>query len=425
LRIEELQEQLGMMSIKTLRPQSIPLNVKVVLIGSPTIFQLLHRLDPDFQELFKVKADFDVEMDNSRENTEAFVSFLASIVSQEEIPELNASGAAKMIEHAARTAGHKEKISTRFGDVADLLREAGYWSSQRESTEISGEDVQRAVDEKIYRSSMIKEKIVELIDEGTIQIDTDASAAGRVNGLSVMQFGDFLFGRPNRITATVAAGQDGVVDIEREAKLGGPVHNKGVLILTGYLQNAFARHTPLSLSARLVFEQSYSGVEGDSASSAELYALLSALADAPVFQGLAVTGSVNQSGDVQAIGGVNEKVEGFFDVCSVKGLTGSQGVVIPAGNVQNLMLREDVVEAITRKQFHIWPVSRIEEGIELLTGIPAGARDESGEFPANSIFRSVEATLTELHEILRRSGQAARGGFQDATAGPLHTGEDD
>ena len=409
LRIEEIQEQLGLMSIKTLRPQAIPLNVKVVLIGSPLIYQLLHQLDPDFQELFKVKADFDVEMDRNNDNMRSFVSFLACTVEREQLPHLDAGGAAKMLEHATRTAEHKDKLSTRFGEVSDLLREAAYWCARRDGGEISGDDVQRAIDEKIYRSSMIKEKIVELIERGTLLIATDASAAGQVNGLSVMQLGDFTFGRPNRITATVAAGRDGIIDIERESKLGGPIHNKGVLILSGFLSRVFARHSALSMSARLVFEQSYGGVEGDSASSAELYALLSSLAKAPAFQGVAVTGSVNQNGDIQAIGGVNEKIEGFFDVCSVKGLTGSQGVIIPQSNVQNLVLREDVVDAIEQRRFHIWPVQRIEEGIEILTGTPAGEPDESGAFAANTIFYSVQETLNEFQEVLRALGPVGGG----------------
>lgn len=401
LRIEEIQEQLGMMSIKTLRPQAIPLNVKVVLIGSPFFFQLLHQYDLDFQELFKVKADFDVVMEDSSENTKSFVKFLASTVSNLGLPHLNAGATAKMLEHASRAAEHKEKISTRFADISDLLTEAGYWATQHGAEEISSKDVQYAIEEKIYRSSMIKEKIVELIRQGTVLIDTGASTAGQVNGLSVMQLGDFTFGRPNRITASVAPGREGVLDIEREAKLGGPLHNKGVLILTGYLSRTFARRSSLSMSARLVFEQSYQGVDGDSASSAELYALLSALAQAPIFQGIAVTGSVNQNGDVQAIGGVNEKIEGFFDVCSVQGLSGSQGVVIPRSNVQNLVLREDVVQAVAEERFHVWPVDRIEEGIQILTGIPAGTPDESGEYPEESIFYSVQEALGDFQEVLR------------------------
>lgn len=404
LRIEEVQEQLGLMSIKTLRPQPIPLNVKVVLIGRPIIYQLLHQFDPDMQELFKVKADFDIEMESNDENSKSFMSFLASIVQREKVQQLDGEAAAAMMEHAHRVAEHKEKISTRFGELSDVLREAGFWARQEGSEVIAGTHVKRALEEKIYRSSMIKDKIVDLINRGTLLIDTDESVVGQVNGLSVMQLGDFTFGRPNRITATVAAGRDGVLDIERESKLGGPIHNKGVLVLTGFLSKNFARHSALSMSARLVFEQSYSGVEGDSASSVELYALLSVLSDTPIRQGIAVTGSVNQNGDIQAIGGVNEKVEGFYDVCSIKGLDGTQGVVIPGSNVQNLMLRDDVAKAVEEGTFHLWSVSRVEEGIELLTGVSAGSRDESGAFPEDSIFGMAEKKLTDFQAVLRSFG---------------------
>ena len=401
LRIEEIQEQLGMMSIKTLRPQAIPLDVKVVLIGRPMLYQLLHRLDPEFHKLFKVKADFDVEMDNHEDRAKSFVGLLASIAQREGTPHLDAGAVAKMLEFAARRAEHQQKISTRFDDVSDLLREAGFWAGEDGSEEISGVHVRRAMDEQIYRAGMIKEKIVELINQGTLLIDTEDSVVGQVNGLSVMQLGDVAFGRPNRITATVAAGRDGVIDIERESTLGGAVHNKGVLILTGFLSNMFARHCGLSMSARLVFEQSYQGVDGDSASSAELYALISALAKQPIKQSIAVTGSVNQNGDIQAIGGVNEKIEGFFDVCGVQGLNDEQGVVIPKSNVQNLMLREDIVEAIKDGAFHVWPVSRIEEGIEILTGAHPGTPRDDGTFLEGTVFHAVEQKLGEFQSVLR------------------------
>jgi lon-related putative ATP-dependent protease len=402
LRIEEVQEQLGLMSIKTLRPQAIPLEVKVVLIGRPIIYHLLQQLDPDMQELFKVKADFDVEMEANDENYRNFVNFLASAVQRDSIPNLDADAVAAMIEHAAREAEHKGKISTRFGDLSDVLREAAYWAGQDGADELGRAHVKRALNEKIYRSSMIKEKIVNLIDDGTLLIDTEGEAVGQVNGLAVADLGDFRFGRPNRISATVAAGRDGVLDIERESKLGGPIHNKGVLILTGFLSRTFARHSALSMSARLVFEQSYQGVDGDSASSAELYALLSELAEAPVRQGIAVTGSVNQNGDVQAVGGINEKIEGFFDVCTVKGITGDQGVIIPASNVQNVILRDDVSEAIETGRFHVWSVSRVEEALELLTGFEAGERDAStGDYPEETIFGRAEKRLSEFQAVLR------------------------
>ncbi|MFP4330781.1 MAG: Lon protease family protein [Spirochaetaceae bacterium] len=409
VRIEEVQEQLGLMSIKTLRPQPIPLDVKVILIGRPLIYNLLHQLDPDVQELFKVKADFDVVMESSDENQRAFVNFLASTVRREKLKDLDRTGVAAMLEHAYRIAEDKERISTRFGELSDVLREAGYWAAAQGAGEISGEHVRRALEAKIYRSSMIKEKIVELIERGTLLIETRGESTGQVNGLSVMMLGNVAFGRPNRITATVAAGRDGVIDIERESKLGGPIHNKGVQVLTGFLQRTFARHFALSMSARLVFEQSYTGVDGDSASSAELYALLSELASLPIRQSVAVTGSVNQNGEIQAIGGVNEKVEGFYDVCSVNGLTGEQGVMIPESNVKNLMLRRDVAHAVENGSFHIWPVRRVSEGIEVLTGEAAGSRDENGRFPEASLFGRVEKKLADYQGILRSFGDRERG----------------
>lgn len=408
LRIEEGQEQLGLMSIKTLRPQPIPLDLKVVLIGKPLIYYLLQKFDDDFEELFRVKADYDVTMDADEENTASFVGFISHFVESEGLRHFSRDGAAKMLEYASRRADHTEKLSTEFGSISDVIREANFWAADDGGEQVEARHVNRALEEKVYRSNLIKEKIQELIEDGTLLIDTAESRTGQVNGLSVVSLGDYTFGRPNRITATVAPGRGGVVDIEREAKLGGPVHSKGVLILTGYLSNAFNRHESMSMSGRVVFEQSYQGVEGDSASSAELYALLSALSGVPIAQGIAVTGSVNQYGDVQAVGGINEKIEGFFDVCSLRGLDGSQGVMIPESNVKNLMLREDVVAAIERGSFSVWAVSTIGEGIELLTGTSAGEYDESsGGYPEGSVFAAVQRTLGEFAEALKRRGNNA------------------
>jgi lon-related putative ATP-dependent protease len=405
LRIEEGQEQLGLMSIKTLRPQPIPLDLKVVLIGKPLIYYLLQKFDDDFEELFRVKADYDVTMDAEEGNTESFVGFISHFVATEGLRHFSRDGAAKMLEYASRRADHKGKLSTEFGNISDVIREANFWAADDGAEQVEARHVSRALEEKVYRSNLIKEKIQELIREGTILIDTTESRAGQVNGLSVVSLGDYTFGRPNRITATVTPGRSGVVDIEREAKLGGPVHSKGVLILTGYLSNTFNRRESMSMSGRVVFEQSYQGVEGDSASSAELYALLSSLAGAPITQSIAVTGSVNQYGAVQAVGGINEKIEGFFDVCSLRGLDGSQGVMIPESNVKNLMLREDVVEAIDRGDFNVWAVSTVAEGIELLTGRSAGTYDEStGGYPKDSVFGAVQRTLGEFAETLRKRG---------------------
>jgi lon-related putative ATP-dependent protease len=405
LRIEEGQEQLGLMSIKTLRPQPIPLDLKVVLIGKPLIYYLLQKFDDDFEELFRVKADYDVTMDADEENTASFVGFISHFVESEGLRHFTREGAAKMLEYASRRADHKEKLSTEFGNISDVIREATFWAADDGAEHVDAPHVDRALEEKVYRSNLIKEKIGELIEEGTLLIDTAESRTGQVNGLSVVSLGDYTFGRPNRITATASPGRGGVVDIEREAKLGGPVHSKGVLILTGYLSNAFNRRESMSMSGRVVFEQSYQGVEGDSASSAELYALISALSGIPVAQGIAVTGSVNQYGDVQAVGGINEKIEGFFDVCSLRGLDGSQGVMIPESNVKNLMLREDVVAAIEQGRFNVWAVSSVGEGIELLTGTNAGAYDESaGGYPEGTVFAAVQRTLGEFAEALKRRG---------------------
>lgn len=424
LRIEEGQEQLGLMSIKTLRPQPIPLDLKVILVGKPLIYYLLQRYDDDFQELFRVKADYDVRMNACEENTTSYIGFMSRFCENEGIKHLNRDGVAKMIEYASRRADHKEKLSTEFGSVADVIREANFWAAEDGDHEIGGTHVTRALEEKVYRSNLIKEKIQELIDQGTLLIDTEEARVGRVNGLSVVSLGDYSFGRPNRITATVTPGRAGVVDIEREAKLGGPVHSKGVLILTGYLSNTFSRTEALSMSGRVVFEQSYQGVEGDSASSAELYALLSALSGIPVAGGVAVTGSVNQYGEVQAVGGINEKIEGFFDVCSLRDLDGSQGVLIPQSNEQNLMLREDVAEAVEKGQFNVWAVTTVDEGIELLTGRSAGQFDpEKGAFPEGSVFAEVAETLSGFAETLKKRGNNGKPPREEQL--PTQEGEND
>jgi lon-related putative ATP-dependent protease len=399
--IEELGERLGFIATKSLRPQPIPLDVKVVLVGHPIFYYLLHAYDEEFPELFKVKADFDTRMDASAENIKDFLKFLCTFCQKERLKHLDNTAVAKLLEHAARLAEDQQKLSTHFGAIADIIREANYWALQEGSSHIRARHVQRALDEKVYRSNLIQERIQEMIARGTLLIDTEGQAVGQVNGLSVIHFGDYTFGKPSRITASVGAGREGIIDIEREVELGGPIHSKGVLILSGYLAQKYAQDKPLTLTAKLVFEQSYEGVEGDSASSTELYALLSALSGVPIKQGIAVTGSVNQHGEVQAIGGVNEKIEGFFDVCKIKGLTGEQGVLIPKSNVQNLMLREDIVEAVRAKKFHIWAVSTIDEGIEILTGVPAGERGRDGKFPEGTINYLVDQRLREFAECLK------------------------
>ncbi|MCW4008067.1 MAG: AAA family ATPase [Candidatus Bathyarchaeota archaeon] len=405
--IEEPQERFGFISTKSLKPQPIPLKVKVILIGSPYIYQQLYLLDMEFAELFKVKAEFDTTMPRTEENIRQYAAFVCTLCQKENLKHLDSSGLAKIIEYSQRLSQDQQKLSTRFAEVADIIREANFYATQENSRFITGDHVRKAIEEKIYRSKLIQEKIQEMINRGILLIDTDAEKVGQVNGLSVMSFGDFTFGTPSRVTASVGLGQEGVIDIEREAKMGGPIHTKGVLILSGYLNEKYAQDKPLSLSARLVFEQSYAGVEGDSASSTELYAILSALSGLPIKQYIAVTGSVNQKGEVQAIGGVNEKIEGFFEVCKAKGFTGKQGVLIPESNVQNLMLKEEVVEAVKNGQFHIYAVKTIDEGIEILTGVKAGTRLPDGTFEEGTVNHRVDKTLKEMAEKLREFTSAA------------------
>ncbi|MCW4045461.1 MAG: AAA family ATPase [Candidatus Bathyarchaeota archaeon] len=401
IAIEELEARYGLISTKSLKPQPIPLNVKVILIGNPFLYQQLYSLDMDFIELFKVKAEFDTTMARTEENVKHYAAFVCTLCQKENLKHLDGSGLAKLVEYSSRLAGDQQKLSTRFAEVADIVREANFYAAQENSKLSTGKHVRKAIEERIYRSKLIQEKIQEMIKRGVILIDTDAEKVGQVNGLSVMGLGDFAFGNPSRVTASIGLGREGVIDIEREAKMGGPIHTKGVLILSGYLNEKYARDKPLSLSARLVFEQNYAGVEGDSASSTELYAILSALSGLPIKQSIAVTGSVNQKGEVQAIGGVNEKIEGFFEICKAKGFTGQQGVMIPDSNVQNLMLKEEIVEAVKAGQFHIYAVKTIDEGIEVLTGFKAGERRADGTFEYGTVNYLVDKQLSAMAEKLR------------------------
>ena len=418
IEIEEPGERFGFMATKSVRPQPIPLDVKVALIGSPLLYYLLYASDDEFSELFKVKADFDTSMARDEENVQDFLAVLSTFCHKEKLKPLDASAVAKLLEHASRLAEDQEKLSTHFGALADVIREAHFWALQDGAPHVGAAHVQKALDEKLYRSNLIQERIQEMIARGTLLIDAAGEAVGQVNGLSVLSLGDYLFGKPSRITASVGPGREGVIDIEREVELGGPIHSKGVLILSGYLAQEYAQDKPLTLAARLVFEQSYEGIEGDSASSAELFTLLSALSGLPVKQGIAVTGSVNQHGELQAIGGVNQKIEGFFDVCQAKGLTGEQGVIIPQSNVQNLMLREDVVEAVKSKRFHVWPVKTIDEGIEILTGVPAGKRGPDGQFPEGTVGYRVDRRLREFAECLKEFPEAGAAGAKKEGARP-------
>ena len=402
IRIEEAGERLGFLTAKSLRPEPCPLHIKVLLIGPPNLYQLLYTADEDFSELFKVKADFDTVMDCTEENIGYYTAFVCTLSYRENLKHLDRSALLKMVEYGSRLADDQEKLSTRFSEIADVIREANFYARQDEEPYITGTHVKKAIEEKFYRSSLIAEKVREMIERGTIMIDVAGEEIGQVNGLSVLSLGDITFGRPSRITVTTALGNKGLIDIERVARLGGPIHTKGVMILSGYLASKYARDKPLSLSARLVFEQSYSGVEGDSASSTELYAILSSLSGLPIRQSIAVTGSVNQKGEVQAIGGVNQKIEGFFQVCKAKGLTGEQGVLIPESNVRNLALKDEVVEAVQEEQFHIWPVKTIDEGIEALTGVEAGHMREDGTFEPGTVNDLVNQRLSHMAEVLRR-----------------------
>ncbi len=394
IAIEEPYEQ-PVFSAKSLRPQPIPLDVKVILVGRGDIYQLLLAYDEHFTELFKVKADFDTQMERSDEHVQEYGTFVNNLCRSQNLTPLDPSGLARVVEHGSRLAEDQGKLSTRFGEIADVIREANYYASQEKASLISAAHIELAIDERFYRSSLLQERIQEMITKNVIKIDLSGSTVGQVNGLSVLQLGDISFGQPSRITASIGLGESGVVNVEREAEMSGPTHTKGVLILSGYLSQQFARDKPLSLNARLVFEQNYGGVDGDSASSTELYAILSALAEVPIKQGIAVTGSVNQKGEVQAIGGVNEKIEGYFAVCKAGGLNGGQGVMIPASNASNLMLKQEIVEAVKEGKFHIWSVGSIEEGIEVLTGVPAGRKDD-GSFAPDGVFARVDARLAKM-----------------------------
>ncbi len=403
--IEDIGERLGFISSKTLTPQPIPLNVKVILVGNPMIHQVLYSYDPDFREFFKVKADFDTSIDRTDENVRRYASFVCTLCAKENLNHLEAPAIAKVVEYGSRLAEDQKKLSTRFAEVADLIRESNHYAVKDKSELITGAHITKALEEKVYRSNLIEQKLLEMTQRGIILIDTSGSRIGQVNGLSVIGLGDFEFGRPSRVTASIALGREGVVDIEREAKMGGPIHTKGVLILGGYLANKYAQDKPLSLSARLVFEQSYEGVEGDSASSTELYSILSALAELPIKQNIAVTGSVNQRGDVQAIGGVNYKIEGFYQLCKSRGLKGDESVMIPRSNVEDLMLKEEVVKAVKDGKFHIYPVSNIDEGIEVLTGVRAGKRKADGTFESDTVNSRVDRRLRTMAEALAKFGE--------------------
>jgi lon-related putative ATP-dependent protease len=401
LKIEDVWEQYRLISTTTLKPEAIPLNVKVILLGNPFLYYLLYNVDEEYRELFKVKADFDIRMDRTDETIHNYAFFISNLCREEKLLPFDRTGVAKVVEVGSRLAEHQNKLTLKFSEIADIIREASYWASKANSAVVRGDHVQEAIDEKIYRTNRIEERMREMTLEGTLIVDTEGEKAGQVNGLAVIDLGDYSFGKPSRITAKTYAGKAGVVNIERETKMSGKIHEKAILIITNYLGSKYAKRKPISLSASITFEQLYDMVEGDSATCAELYALLSSIADFPLKQGFAVTGSMDQNGDVQPVGGINEKIEGFFDLCKFRGLSGTQGVIIPRRNVKNLMLKNDLVEAVREGKFTIYPIDRVEEGIELLANISAGDLREDGTYPEGTINYLIVKRLTEITEAVK------------------------
>ena len=417
VRPEDPAEAMGIVVPQSIKPQAMPLNVKVVVTGDATLYGLLSAHDEDFWETFKVKADFDSQIRRTDQHLEAYAAFVCGACTRHGLLHFEPDGVGKVVEYAARLIADQEKLSTRFGLITDLLIEADYWARSDGEELVKAKYVRKALEEKVYRSNQVAERIQELMEDGTLMVDVDGEVVGQVNGLAVYSVGDFSFGKPARITARTFLGRGGLINIEREAQMSGKTHDKGVLIIGGYLGWKYAQKQPLSVSATIAFEQSYEGIDGDSASSTEVYAILSSLANVPLKQGLAVTGSVNQKGEIQPIGEVNQKIEGFFDLCKAIGLTGQQGVLVPRQNVRNLMLREDVEQAVRDGLFHVYAVGSIDEGMELLTGIPTGEQDEEGKYPEGSLNSLASSRLLQfaenLREFGRRNGDGTDGGDKD------------
>lgn len=401
--IEDASERFGFLSTKSLKPEPVPLQVQIILIGSPVLYYLLYKWDEDFKELFRVKAEFDTSMGYSEANVRDFARVILKIEKEDELLPFERGGVERILEESCRLAEDQKRLSIRFGEMSKILHEAHYYAQSDKKKEISSEHIEKAIEGKYYRSNLIQEKINELIKRNTLMIELKGEKTGQINGISVMDIGDIMFGRPNKITVTVASGKEGIIDIEREVKLGGPIHSKGVLILNGYLRDHYAQNKSISMMASLVFEQSYGEIEGDSASSAELYAILSGLSQLPIKQGIAVTGSVNQKGQIQPVGGVNEKIEGYYEVCKQFGLNSEQGVIIPHSNRDNLMLKPEVVEAVKEGKFHIWAVKTIDQGLEILTGHPAGRRLKQGSYTKNSVHWRVDERIKALSKNLTSS----------------------
>ncbi|UKL12988.1 Lon protease family protein [Dissulfurimicrobium hydrothermale] len=417
LEIEDPGEQFGLFTTKTLKPMAIPLDIKIVLVGNSEIYQLLYNFDEDFRELFKVKAHMDVHVDRNEARLGQLLQSVKTIVKKNGLRDIHNTGIAKLIEYSAELAGSQEKLSLKVSDIADLICEADFWAAKDGSPLITGEYIQKAMNEKAYRCRLYEDHLQELLAKGIIKVNTSGRAVGQVNGLAIYDLGDYIFGKPSRITANISLGKEGVINIEREAELSGSIHTKGVMILSGYLRAYFSADRPLTLAATICFEQSYGMIDGDSASGAELFALLSALSGMPIDQGIAVTGAVSQKGEILPIGGVTQKIEGFFDLCKAHGLTGSQGVIIPKANVKDLMLKEEVVGAVEAGRFHIWAIETVEEGIEILTGIPAGVRDVDGNYPEGTLFYLVDLRLQELAEAAKSYGHEEEGVMEEAAEG--------
>ncbi|NOY45315.1 MAG: AAA family ATPase [Deltaproteobacteria bacterium] len=402
IRMEEIGEQFRLISTTTLKPEPIPARLKVVLLGTPWLYYLLQRYDEDFLKLFKVKGEFSEDMELNEDNRMSYAFLVASHAAEEGLLPFHRDAVARVVEHGLRLAEHQSRMATHYLEITDLVREANHWARKDGADTVRATHVDRAIQEKVYRSNYLEEWIGRLIAEGTLIVETEGTAVGQVNGLSVYDLGDYSFGKPSRVTAKIFLGKEGLVNIERESELGGRIHNKGVLILQGFFGSRYARRFPISFAASLCFEQSYGGIEGDSASSAELFALISALAEIPLRQDLAVTGSVSQQGQIQAVGGINEKIEGFYRTCKVKGLTGTQGVIIPRANVPHLMLDPEVVEAVDAGRFHIYPIENVDQGMELLTGLPAGELTAYGTYPEGTVNGKVMRKLERLAALWRR-----------------------
>jgi lon-related putative ATP-dependent protease len=396
IKIESMQALMGYPITSALKPEAIPLDIKVILIGDPRTYSILYSYEEQFSKLFKIRADFDIEMDRTKDNVSKMQSFIAAHCEKENLRHFTREAVCKVVEYSSRVADSQKKLTSRFNQIVEILYEADAWAEQDESEKIELKHVEKTIDEKIYRNNMYEEKTLEYFEDEIYLLDVEGEKLGEINGLAVVGAGEYSFGKPTKITVSTYRGKSGLINIEREARTSGKIHDKGVMIINGYLGYKYAQERPLALSASIVFEQLYSGVDGDSASSTELYAIMSSLSGKPIKQSIAVTGSVNQRGKVQPIGGVNQKIEGFYKVCKLKGFTGEQGVIIPKQNVKDLMLREEVVQAVKEGKFHIYPVSTIEEGIEILTGTKAGEKNDEGKYPEETIHYLVNKKLKEF-----------------------------